>query len=71
MGRLHLVCEDLDAMVLAVESIDILESSARRFPIEERYNGNEGGVEDDPDDVELHQRPSPDGHDLNDHVVGG
>lgn len=58
-------------MVLAVESIDVFESSAGWFPIEERYAGNEGGVEDDPDDVELHQRLDPDGRDWNDHVVDG
>lgn len=59
-------------MVLPVQSIHVLESSARRFRIEEIYDRTERGVEDDPDDVELPtHRLDPDRCDLNDHIIKG
>ncbi len=54
-------------MVLAVDSIDVLESSARRFPKRDTLGTKEDL--DNPDDVELHQRLDPDVRDCNDHVV--
>ena len=47
-----LVPEDEQVVVFAVEAIDVLESAVGGLRVEEVDDGQEGEVEDDPDDVE-------------------
>ena len=53
MGRdSFLIVADDDLGVLAEQAIDILQSAVCSFGVEEVDNGNESGIEDDPDDIE-------------------
>lgn len=52
-GNSILVSEDEDIMILAEETVHVLEGAVRSLWVEEVDDGEEGSVEDDPDDVEF------------------
>ena len=62
-----LVAVDEDVVVLAEEAVDVLERARGRLRVEEVDDGQEGEVEDGPDDVEAPaQGLDADGRDLDD-----
>ena len=48
-----LVAENEDVLILTEEPIDVFKFAARGFGVEEVDDGDEGGVEEGPDDVEF------------------
>ena len=59
-------------MILAEETVHVLEGAVGGFGVEEVDDGDEGEVEDDPDDVELPAEGlDADGGDFDDHEVEG
>lgn len=62
----------LYVLVFAEHAVDVLEFAVRGFGVEEVDDGDEGGVEDGPDDVELPlQGLDAYWGDLDDHEVEG